>query len=167
MPSEPQRESLPFEPKSSKQSSSKAASSNSSSAKASPEPKKSSRRKTSSAQGADGSQKDDGSIPEVVSRRMMRRMAVFSGVPTFLGMASFFVSYILLTRHIVELPNVVVLLVSLGCFGLGVLGLSYGVLSASWQEDEVGSLLGLSEFSINFRRLVQGLRKKPPASESE
>ena len=75
MPSEPQRESLPFEPKSSKQSSSKAASSNSSSAKASPEPKKSSPRKTSSAQGADGSQKDDGSIPEVVSRRMMRRMA--------------------------------------------------------------------------------------------
>ena len=167
MPSEPQREALPYEPKSSKQSSSKAAASNSSSAKASPEPKKSSRRKTSSAQGADGSLKDDGSIPEVGSRRMMRRMAVFSGVPTFLGMASFFVSYILLTRHIVELPNVVVLLVSLGCFGLGVLGLSYGVLSASWQEDEVGSLLGLSEFSINFRRLVQGLRKKPPASESE
>lgn len=165
MPSEPQREPLPFEPKSSKQSSGKAASSSSSSSKASPEPKPSSRKKTSSSQGADGSQTDDGSIPEVVSRRMMRRMAVFSGVPTFLGMASFFVSYVLLTRHIVELPNVVVLLVSLGCFGLGVLGLSYGVLSASWQEDEAGSLLGLTEFSINFKRLVQGLRKKPSASE--
>ncbi|MEL6937157.1 MAG: photosystem II biosynthesis protein, partial [Cyanobacteria bacterium J06607_17] len=49
--------------------------------------------------------------------------------------------------------------------GLGVLGLSYGVLSASWQEDEAGSLLGLTEFSINFRRLVQGLRKKPSESE--
>lgn len=165
MPSEPQREPLPFEPKSSKQSSGKAASSSSQLPKASPEPKSPPGKKASSAGGGDGSQADDGSIPEVVSRRMMRRMAVFSGVPTFLGMASFFVSYILLTRHIVELPNVVVLLVSLGCFGLGVLGLSYGVLSASWQEDEAGSLLGLTEFSINFRRLVQGLRKKPSASE--
>ena len=165
MPSEPQRESLPFEPKSSKQSSGKAASSGASSSKESSKPSVKTTSGKASSGRSDGSQKDDGSIPEVVSRRMMRRMAVFSGVPTFLGMSSFFVSYILLTRHIVELPNVVVLLVSLGCFGLGVIGLSYGVLSASWQEEEAGSLLGLTEFSINFRRLVQGLRKKPSASE--
>ncbi len=95
-------------------------------------------------------------------------MGVFAGVPTFLGMASFVVSYVLLTRHIAEFPNVVVLFVSLGFFGLGTLGLSYGVLSASWQEEEEGSLLGISEFKVNFKRLVAGLRdrkKKPPTSE--
>lgn len=98
---------------------------------------------------------------------MIRRMAVFAGVPTFLGMSSFVVSYVLLTQHIVELPNVAVLLVSLGCFGLGTLGLSYGVLSASWQEETVGSLLGTEEFSVNFRRLVQGLRKPKSGSTAE
>ncbi len=166
MPSESQRESLPFEPKSSKQSSGKAVSpaggplpksSPRSSGKATP-------RKASGA-GSDGDEQDAAGIPEVVSRRMMRRMAVFSGVPTFLGMSSFIVSYILLTRHIVEFPNVVVLIVSLGFFGLGVIGLSYGVLSSSWEEEESGSLLGMAEFSINFRRMVQGIRKKPSESE--
>ena len=98
---------------------------------------------------------------------MIRRMAIFAGVPTFLGMSSFVVSYILLTQHIAEFPNVVVLLVSLGCFGLGTIGLSYGVLSASWQEEVPGSLLGMSEFSVNFRRLVQGLRKPKQPSPSD
>ncbi|MBT9315246.1 PAM68 family protein [Leptothoe spongobia] len=160
MPSESQRESLPFEPKSNKQSSSqKASSSSSSSVGAS----------TSLKQGvskASALSKDEAGIPEVVSRRMMRRMAIFAGVPTFLGMSSFVIFYILLTQHIAEFPNVVVLIVSLSLFGLGTIGLSYGVLSASWQEDVEGSLLGVSEFSVNFRRLIQGLRKQPP-SESE
>ena len=107
----------------------------------------------------------DMGIPEVVSRRMIRRMGVFAGIPTVLGMSSFVVAYFLLTRHIVEFPNAVVLVVSLGFFGLGTVGLSYGVLSASWQEDVEGSLLGFEEFSVNFRRLVQGLKKpkQPPA----
>ncbi|MEA5463489.1 PAM68 family protein [Leptothoe sp. PORK10 BA2] len=166
MPSESQREPLPFEPKSSKQSSGKATSSNDKPLpKSSPRsPGKTSPRKESAA-GSERVSKVDAGIPEVVSRRMMRRMAVFSGVPTFLGMSSFVVAYILLTRHIVEFPNVVVLLVSLGFFGLGVMGLTYGVLSSSWEEEEAGSLLGWSEFSVNFRRMVQGLRKKPSASE--
>lgn len=158
MPSEPQRQSLPFEPKSNKPSGGKAASNSASSTTPSTKPasSKPSPRPTGN---------DDAGIPEVVSRRMIRRMAFFAGVPTFLGMSSFVVAYILLTRHIVEFPNVVVLLVSLGFFGLGTVGLSYGVLSASWQEDEEGSLLGTAEFSVNFRRLIQGLRKRPSASD--
>ncbi|NEQ51785.1 MAG: DUF3464 family protein [Leptolyngbya sp. SIO3F4] len=155
MPSDSQRESLPFEPKSNKQPSSKKASTNSSSS-----PKTS----TPSSQGSSkvlASSKDEAGIPKIVSRRMMRRMAVFAGIPTFLGMSSFVISYILLTQHIVEFPNIVVLIISLSLFGLGTLGLSYGVLSASWQEDVEGSLLGTTEFSVNFQRLVQGLRKRP------
>ena len=164
MPSPSQRESLPFEPKSNKRqgeqtnSYSSATSSKkvNSEVKASAPKPKPTDKKT-----------DDAGIPEVVSRRMMRRMAVFAGVPTALGMSSFVIAYILLSRQIVEFPNVVVLLVSLGFFGLGTVGLSYGVLSASWQEDTEGSLLGISEFSVNFRRLVQGLRKKPSPSDEK
>ncbi len=92
-------------------------------------------------------------IPEVVSRRMVRRIAIFSGTPTALGVASFFVSYYVVSKGLFKLPNTAVLLVSLGCFGLGVLGLSYGVLSASWDEEVIGSWWGGPEFSINIQRL--------------
>ena len=158
MPSEPQRESLPFEPKSKKQSSDKAPSS--------PPQRKPANRavEKASKQSTRMTAENDTGIPEVVSRRMIRRMGFFAGVPTALGMSSFIVAYFLLTQQIVEFPNVVVLLVSLGFFGLGTLGLSYGVLSASWQEDVEGSLLGVEEFSVNFRRLIQGLRTRKPSA---
>lgn len=154
---------MPFEPKSNKQSGGKKAVSGSSdSTDASTSPQKRSAKASTRSAKAD---KDSLGIPEIVSQRMMRRMAIFAGVPTCLGMSSFVIAYFLLTRHIVEFPNVVVLLVSLGFFGLGTVGLSYGVLSASWQEDVEGSLLGISEFSVNFKRLIQGLRKKPSTAD--
>ena len=162
MPSKSKRESLPFEPQSNKPSKgdSKAGGDANSASRSQQASKSRKNKQPASSDTAAG-------IPEVVSRRMIRRMAVFAGVPTFLGMASFVVAYFLLTQHVVEFPNVVVLLVSLGFFGLGTLGLSYGVLSASWQEDEVGSLLGTAEFAVNFRRLVQGLRKPKESSAPE
>jgi hypothetical protein len=94
------------------------------------------------------------SIPEVVSRRMVGRMMAFSGIPTVLGMMTFVVSYFIVKNHLFKLPNSAVLLVSLGFFGLGVLGLTYGVLSASWDEDRAGTWLGLEDFKLNFSRTV-------------
>ncbi|MFH7244367.1 MAG: PAM68 family protein [Spirulina sp.] len=101
-------------------------------------------------------------IPEVVSQRMLRRMLVFSGTPTFLGIVAFFVSYFLIVKGNVELPPYAVLLTTLGCFGLGVVGLTYGVLSASWDEDRPGDWLGLEEFKVNFSRMTSawGQRSK-------
>ncbi len=97
---------------------------------------------------------DSGAIPEAVSQRMLRRMAILSGAPVFLGVGIFFLAYYLQSRQIVEFPPVAVLLVTMGCFGLGVLGLTYGVLSASW-DTEPGSLVGLSEFKLNFGRVME------------
>lgn len=102
-----------------------------------------------------GSQnRQDPAIPEVVSSRMMRRMALLSGVPILLGVLTFVGSYFIVVNDLFDLPNTAVLLVSMGCFGLGVLGLSYGVISASWDEETSGSLLGWTEFTTNFQRLV-------------
>lgn len=103
------------------------------------------------------SQSDSGAIPPEVSQRMLRRMAVLSGSPVFLGVGIFFLSYYLKSREVVDLPPVAVLLVTMGCFGLGVLGLTYGVLSASW-DSEPGSLVGLSEFKLNFGRVLEARR---------
>jgi len=131
------RDRLPFEPGSTKKKT----------------PKKSAPASASaSSQAAPVARKN--AIPEVVSRRMARRMAAFCGVPTFLGMMTFVVSYFIVRNQIYKLPNSAVLLVSLGFFGLGVLGLSYGVFSASWDETREGGWLGLEEFKLNFSRTI-------------
>jgi hypothetical protein len=44
------------------------------------------------------------------------------------------------------------------CFLLGLLGLSYGVLSASW-EDAPGSLIGSEQIVLNIGRLRQSVRE--------
>jgi hypothetical protein len=98
-------------------------------------------------------------IPDVVSQRMLRRIAVFSGIPTGLGISSFVVSYLVVSQEIFDLPNSVVVVGSLMLFGLGTLGLSYGVLSASWEEDQPGSLLGWGEFQVNVRRFIQSWKE--------
>ncbi len=97
-------------------------------------------------------------IPDLVGKRMIARSVVLSGVPTVLGMVVFIGSYFAIT-HGIKVPNVVVLLVSMGCLGLGVLGLSYGILSASWEEDRDGTWLGLDEFKLNFGRMKEGYQK--------
>ncbi len=156
MSSEPERNSessskknsLPFEPKKKRQTPAK------SSKKGVPASKKTTeqlRKKTLT--------KEDTEIPKVVSQRMIRRVAIFCGIPTTLGISTLVVSYLLLIYAKVELPALAVLLVNLGFFGLGVLGITYGVLSASWDENRVGGLLGLSEFSTNIGRMVQGWRE--------
>jgi hypothetical protein len=87
-------------------------------------------------------------------------MVFFSGMPTVLGVAAFFGSYFLIVKGGIELPPYAVLLTTLGCFGLGVVGLTYGVLSASWDEDRVGGWLGLEEFKVNFGRMTSAWGSK-------
>lgn len=94
-------------------------------------------------------------IPEIVSQRMVTRMAIFCGTPTLLGLMTFPLSYFIVHEGWFKLPNVVVVIASLGLFGLGALGLSYGILSASWDEDEQGTWLGWREFRTNFGRVVE------------
>ncbi|MGB3267426.1 MAG: PAM68 family protein [Microcoleus sp.] len=108
--------------------------------------------------------KQSQSIPEVVSKRMISRIALFCGVPTLLGISTFFVSYLIVSKGLFDLPNTAVLLVSMGCFGLGVLGLSYGVLSASWDEEVSGSSIGWEEFNTNFGRMREAWRGAKPKS---
>ena len=83
---------------------------------------------------------------------MGQRMAVFCGIPSALGMLSLVVFYWLKVNKVVELPPYVAFAVSFGFLGLGVLGLSYGLFSASWDEDNAGSVLGGSEFKLNLGR---------------
>lgn len=144
MPDEPQRDRLPFEPAKKRQKP----------AKKSPTPAETVPKNRKTTQGS----KEEMAIPAVVSQRMARRMAVFCGIPTALGMVTFVVSYFIVMNAWFKLPNVAVVLVSMGFFGLGVLGLTYGVLSASWDEEKPGSLWGWQEFITNFGRMTEAWR---------
>jgi hypothetical protein len=148
MPNDSNRDPLPFEPtrKQKKAQKAKPAAPKQNAAKEVSEPKRQMRSQ------------EDNSIPEVVSSRMFRPMFFFSGIPVLLGILVFFSSYVVITQEIAELPNVIVLLTTLACFGLSVLGLSYGVLSSSWDETSAGTLVGLDEFQLNFGRLVGSWR---------
>ncbi len=91
-------------------------------------------------------------IPTVVANRMARRIAITTGLPTLLGMAVFVASYLLVSRQILDIPPGVTLLASGACFLLGLLGLSYGVLSSSW-ENAPGTFLGAEQIVLNLGRL--------------
>ena len=141
---------LPFEPSSNKKKSAKTAPSPTEKVATKKVDQKSSKTKQSDASLS--------AIPKAVSNRMLRRMVFFSGVPTALGISSFFIFYWLFSRHLLDFPPYLVVFVSAGCFGLGVLGLSYSIFSASWDENRPGGIIGFSEFKINFARTVSAWR---------
>ena len=99
--------------------------------------------------------KPNQTIPPVVANRMARRVAICAATPTAFGMASFLVSYWLVSRQIIDVPPALTLLVSGGFFLLGLLGLSYGLFSSSWLEAP-GSLLGFEQIGVNIQRLRNG-----------
>jgi hypothetical protein len=96
-------------------------------------------------------------IPDAVASRMARRIALATGLPTLMGMGVFIASYLLVSRHILDIPPSATLLASGACFLLGLVGLSYGVLSASW-EAEPGSLLGTEQIGVNMARIRGSIR---------
>ena len=105
-------------------------------------------------------------IPEAVANRMARRIAIATGVPTLLGMGVFIGSYVLVSRHVLDIPPSATLLASGACFLLGLVGLSYGVLSASW-EDAPGSLLGTEQIPLNLSRIKTSLRALREGSQGQ
>jgi drug/metabolite transporter (DMT)-like permease len=99
-------------------------------------------------------------IPEVVANRRARRIAITTGIPTLLGIAVFVASYLLVSRQILDIPPGVTLLGSGACFLLGLLGLSYGVFSSSW-ENSPGTLLGAEQIVLNLGRLRAAISGSP------
>ncbi|MBD2195842.1 MULTISPECIES: PAM68 family protein [Calothrix] len=149
---ESERSRLPFEPNTKRQKPAKAKSQP-------PAQSKESGEKTTKTTKQPPYTKEEMAIPKVVSQRMIRRVAAFCGIPTALGIATLVASYILTIYTDIRLAPIAVLLVNMALFGLGVLGITYGVLSASWDEDRVGSWLGAAEFGTNWGRMVDVWRE--------
>jgi len=160
MPSDSKRGRLPFEPRKNKKTKPQKDSEGGSSSKQEAAtkskkaaPAKSTSKKKTKATSRNSRQNSNlSAIPDIVSKRMGKRMAVFCGIPSILGMSSLLIFYWLKMKEIIELPPYLALAVSFGFLGLGVLGLSYGLFSACWDEDRAGSLVGFDEFKVNLGR---------------
>tara|TARA_Y100001968_G_C19242098_1_gene659983 strand:+ start:198 stop:620 length:423 start_codon:yes stop_codon:yes gene_type:complete len=98
-------------------------------------------------------------IPKQVANRMARRIAITTGIPTISGMGVFIGSYFIITEGIAEIAPVITLVTSGFCFFLGLVGLSYGILSASWDTNN-GSLLGLENIRPNINRMKEAFKTK-------
>ena len=101
-------------------------------------------------------------IPKYVADRMARRILFTAGIPTILGMSVFIVSYIIVTRNIAEIPPSSTIAISALFFLIGLAGLSFGILSASWDK-EPGSLLGIENIPLNIQRAKSAFK---PATQN-
>ena len=97
------------------------------------------------------SKRSSSGIPKYVADRMARRIFFTTGIPTILGMSVFVVSYIIVTRNIAEIPPSSTIAISALFFLLGLAGLSFGILSASWDK-EPGSFFGIENIPMNIQR---------------
>jgi len=101
-------------------------------------------------------------IPKYVADRMARRIFFTAGIPTVLGMSVFVISYFIVTKNIAEVAPSSTIAISALFFLLGLGGLSFGILSASWDK-EPGSILGIENIPLNIQRAKAAFK---PASQN-
>ncbi|XP_072961908.1 protein PAM68, chloroplastic [Typha angustifolia] len=105
-----------------------------------------------------GYDREEGTIPEVVTNRMMRRMGLSVGIPLSLGLLFFPFFYYLKVGAKLDVPTWIPFGVSFFFFGSALLGVSYGIVSASWDPLREGSLLGWNEAQRNWPVFWDSLR---------
>ncbi|KAG9452860.1 hypothetical protein H6P81_005764 [Aristolochia fimbriata] len=100
---------------------------------------------------------DDSTIPEIVTNRMISRMGLTVGIPLAIGLLFFPFFYYLKVVVKVDVPTWVPFIVSFFFFGSALLGVSYGIVSSSWDPLREGSLLGWNEAQKNWPVFWQSL----------
>ncbi|GAB4815535.1 hypothetical protein N2152v2_002581 [Parachlorella kessleri] len=116
-------------------------------------------------------------MPQQVTDRMLKRILIFSGLPVAGGILLFPFFYFLkdsttglsvavalsstpngVTKG-VDLPTWVVYIASTLTFGGGLAGITYGILSSSWDPRREGSFLGVTEFQANLPILMERFKR--------
>lgn len=102
----------------------------------------------------------DVSVPEQITDRMLQRMILFTGVPVLAGVLLLPGFYYLKKVQDLDIPVWAVYIVQSLAFGGGLLGITYGIVSASWDPRRDGSLLGWTEFQANLPLLLDRFKTK-------
>lgn len=98
----------------------------------------------------DEDERERGVIPEIVTNRMISRMGFTVGLPLFIGLLFFPLFYYLKVGLKVDVPTWVPFIVSFVFFGTALAGVSYGIVSSSWDPLREGSLSGWNEAKKNW-----------------
>lgn len=96
-------------------------------------------------------------IPEKVAQRMGKRMLPFVGIPLFGSMAAFVGFWYMATYRDMEFQPVLVAGTTIALLATGLIGITYSMMSASWDPERDGSVLGTDEFSRNIDNIKEGL----------
>ncbi|KAJ4728405.1 Protein PAM68, chloroplastic-like protein [Melia azedarach] len=88
---------------------------------------------------------------------MISRMGFSVGIPLFIGLLFFPFFYYLKVVLKIDVPTWVPFIVSFFFFGTALLGVSYGIVSSSWDPMREGSLLGWNEAQKNWPVFWQSL----------
>ena len=75
-----------------------------------------------------------GAVPELVANRMLGRIIVFFGIPVFGGLSIFVAAFFASKYYDLTIPPVVIAYATQAPFILGLAGISYAILSSSWDE---------------------------------
>jgi len=105
-----------------------------------------------------------GAVPELIANRMIGRIATFFGVPVFGGLAIFVGAFFYSKKYDMVVPPAMIAYATQVPFVLGLMGITYGIISSSWDE-EPGSALGLTEAKINIQRIKDGLTRTRQTAE--
>jgi len=108
-----------------------------------------------------------GVMPEVVSQRMLRRVIPFAGLPVFGSFALFGAFYYANTQLDLDLPPSIVAYSTQALLFLAFGGITWGVMSTSWEESEEGSFLGIEQVQKNVGMMRDGLRRGQQAAIDE
>jgi len=98
-------------------------------------------------------------IPEKVAQRMGKRMLPFVGIPLFGVMGTFVTFWYLATYKDLQFQTGLVASSTIVVLLIGLLGITYSVMSASWDPEREGSLLGIDEFEKNIGNIKSGLSR--------
>lgn len=106
-------------------------------------------------------------MPEKVAQRAAKRGMVIGG--SFYGtmLAVFAVGILLFKTQEIIIPPTLMAFITLALLALAIAGSSYGMMSASWDQDREGSLLGTEEFGENVKAIGEGFRRMSMQNEYE
>uniref|UniRef100_A0A0C9QTL6 TSA: Wollemia nobilis Ref_Wollemi_Transcript_10381_935 transcribed RNA sequence n=1 Tax=Wollemia nobilis TaxID=56998 RepID=A0A0C9QTL6_9CONI len=93
---------------------------------------------------------EDAVIPEIVTNRMIKRMVASVGLPLAIGLTFFPLFYYMKVVLKWSVPDWLPFITSFFTFGSAALGITYGIMSTSWDPLREGSFLGWTEAWMNW-----------------
>uniref|UniRef100_A0A0G4HA12 Uncharacterized protein n=1 Tax=Chromera velia CCMP2878 TaxID=1169474 RepID=A0A0G4HA12_9ALVE len=106
-----------------------------------------------------------GSVPEEVSDRMLARIVRFAPLPLIFGLLLFPLNSYLLEEWDFGLESIPLAWLTQFCFVVGLLGIPYGIISASWEPEVEGSALGWEEFQENTMGIAEAFSRQQKDSK--